>query len=121
METKKWVVDPSHSEINFKVKHLMISTVTGSIDVFDVTVDSNDVNFENAQISFEADMSTLNTRNEQRDNHLRSADFFDAGKYPTMSFKSTSVKLDAGNKYKVTGDLTIRGITKSIEFTADFG
>src|SRR5688572_12809386 len=121
METTKWVLDPSHSEINFKVKHLMISTVTGSIDKFNVEVVSPGADFTDADIRFEADMSTINTHNEQRDGHLKSTDFFDVEKFPLMNFISSSLTKKNDGTYVMKGNLTIRGITKPIEINVDFG
>jgi len=121
METTKWVLDPSHSEINFKVKHLMISTVTGSIDKFNVEVVSPGADFTDADIRFEADMSTINTHNEQRDGHLKSTDFFDVEKFPLMNFISSSLTKKNDGTYVMKGNLTIRGITKPIELDAEYG
>src|SRR6478735_6246557 len=90
MTNTNWVSDPSHSEIHFKVKHLMISTVSGSFDDFSVNVNTDNENFANAQISFTANSNSVNTRSEQRDAHLKSPDFFDAENYPELKFQSTS-------------------------------
>lgn len=120
MENKHWLLDNTHSEVNFKVKHLMISTVTGSIEKFNVQVNTNGNDFNNASILFEADMSSINTNNEQRDGHLKSADFFDVEKYPNLSFRSTSMT-KKGDTYMLTGDLTIKNVTKSIEIPVEFG
>lgn len=120
METKQWALDATHSEVNFKVKHLMISTVTGSISKFNVTVETEGEDFSNAIINFEADMNSIHTNNEQRDGHLKSADFFDVEKFPTMKFESTSVSKKA-NGYLVKGNLTIKEVTQPIEWIAEFG
>lgn len=121
MSTTKWVLDPTHSEVKFKVKHLMISTVSGYIKNFSVTVDSSNDDFSNANILFEADMSSINTNNEQRDGHLKSPDFFDVEKYPTIKFKSTSFTKNANGSLILRGDLTIKDVTKSIETEVEFG
>lgn len=109
-----WKIDPTHSEITFKVKHLVISTVTGNFDRFDATVESMNEDFSDAKITFEAEIGSINTKNEQRDGHLKSADFFDAEAYPTMRFASKSVKPVSDYELEVTGDLTMRGVTKEI-------
>ena len=87
-----WKIDPTHSEVNFKVKHLVVSTVTGHFNSFDATIESANDDFSDATITFEADVNSINTKNEQRDGHLKSPDFFDAVNFPKMSFVSTSVK-----------------------------
>lgn len=115
----KWAIDPMHSEIEFKAKHLMITTVTGRFKEFSATVDSENDDFSDAQISFSADIASISTGNEQRDAHLKSDDFFAADKFPTLTFKSTSFNKD-GNDYKLTGDLTIRGITKQVTFDVEY-
>lgn len=109
-----WKIDPSHSEINFKVKHLVISTVTGHFSKFDASIETNKEDFSDAKINFEADINSIDTKNEQRDEHLKSGDFFDAEKYPKMTFVSNSVKKISDHEMKVAGALTIRGITKEI-------
>ncbi len=111
---KTWKIDPFHSEIKFKVKHLLVSTVSGSFDKFDGKIETENDNFDNAKISFEADANSINTGNEMRDNHLRSADFFDAANNPKITFVSKSFKRKSDSDYELTGDITIRGITKEI-------
>jgi len=120
MATTKWALDPTHSEINFKVKHLMISTVTGAIGKFDATLESENEDFSNAKISFTADLNSINTNNEQRDGHLKSPDFFDTEKFPQMTFISDSVSKNS-DALVVKGNLTIKGITKPIELKAELG
>jgi polyisoprenoid-binding protein YceI len=107
-------MDPTHSEINFKVKHLVVSTVTGHFDRFEATIESQEEDFSDAKIAFEADVNSINTKNEQRDGHLKSPDFFDSATYPKMSFVSTSVKKTSDYELLVTGNLTMRGIRKEI-------
>jgi len=109
-----WKIDPTHSEVNFKVKHLVVSTVTGHFNSFDATIESANDDFSDATITFEADVNSINTKNEQRDGHLKSPDFFDAVNFPKMSFVSTSVKKTSDFELKVTGNLTLRGVTKEI-------
>lgn len=117
----QWKIDPSHSEVSFKVKHLVISTVTGHFGRFDAVIESNetgesaDDDFADARITFEADIDSISTKNEQRDGHLKSADFFDAANHPKMSFVSTSVKKLSDHELRVTGGLTLRGVTKPVE------
>ncbi len=116
-----WKIDPFHSEIQFKARHLVISTVTGEFTKFDATAEVEGDDFETADITFEADVNSITTRVDQRDNHLKSDDFFAADQYPKITFKSTSVKKTGENTYKLTGDLTIRGNTKSIELDVEHG
>lgn len=120
MATTKWILDPTHSELQFKVKHLMITTVTGSLKSFSATLSSNEDNFTNAEISFDGDLNSIDTGNTDRDNHLKSADFFNAAEFNSMSFKSQSVEQD-GNDLTVKGDLTIKGITKPVTLAIEFG
>jgi polyisoprenoid-binding protein YceI len=116
MATTKWVLDPMHSEIHFKIKHLVISTVTGSFKTFEGTATTDGDSFEGAQVDFSLDVDSLDTNQGQRDGHLKSAEFFDAEKYPKISFKSTSFTGD-----KLTGDLTIKDITKPVTLDVEFG
>jgi polyisoprenoid-binding protein YceI len=111
---RTWKIDPTHSEINFKVKHLVVSTVTGHFSKFDAAIETSKEDFSDAKINFEADINSISTKNEQRDNHLKSADFFDGANHPNMTFISTSVKKVSDYELKVTGNLKIRGITKEI-------
>src|SRR6187431_1475290 len=90
MATTKWAIDPTHSEIGFKVKHMMFTNVSGKFGTYDATITTEDDNFENASIEFTADINSINTNNTDRDNHLKSGDFFDAEAYPKLNFKSTS-------------------------------
>lgn len=120
MATTQWALDPTHSELQFKVKHLMITTVTGSIKSFSAELTSEGEDFTNANINFSGEISSLDTGNTDRDNHLKSADFFDAETHPTMNFVSTAVEKD-GDDYIIKGDLTIKGETKSVKLTAEFG
>ncbi|MBL8017070.1 MAG: YceI family protein, partial [Ignavibacteria bacterium] len=116
---KTWKIDPAHSEIKFKVKHLLVSTVTGSFGKFDAEIKSDGDNFENASITFEAETSSINTNNAQRDGHLQSADFFDAENFPKMTFVSRSFKKVSENHYELIGDMTIRGITKEVKLNVE--
>jgi polyisoprenoid-binding protein YceI len=115
-----WKIDPAHSEINFRVKHLVVSTVRGHFDKFNATIETNNEDFSDAKIWFEADIKSINTNNEQRDTHLKSVDFFDAEKHPKMSFKSTSVKKLSESEMEVKGHLTLRGVKKEITLNVNF-
>ena len=117
----KWVIDPMHSEVQFKVKHLMISTVTGSFGKFSGTVTTQSADFENAEIQFSLDVNSISTNQEMRDNHLKGEDFFQAEKYPTIDFKSTSFKKTIDTSYALVGNLTMKGITKEVELNVGFG
>jgi polyisoprenoid-binding protein YceI len=116
-----WTIDVPHSKISFSVAHMVISETEGRFTKFDAKVTSNNADFTDATVEFSADVNSIDTDNAQRDGHLKSPDFFDAAKYPTLTFKSTSFKKVDGNKYKVTGDLTIKGVTKSVELDATYG
>lgn len=117
--TTNWAIDPSHSEIQFKVKHMVITTVTGSFTEFNGSAESAD-DFENASISFEANVHSINTNSEQRDGHLKSADFFEADKYPKLTFASTKFTNTGDDKFDLVGDLTIKGITKSVRLAVEY-
>lgn len=122
MATKNWVIDPSHSEIQFKVKHLMITNITGSFNLFEVNVQTEDEDFMKAAVSFTADVNSITTGNEQRDSHLKSADFFDAARFPELKFKATKFEsVDDDGSFELYGDLTIRDITKNIKLDVEFG
>lgn len=116
-----WKIDPAHSEIQFKVKHLVISTVTGSFNSFDAEVETEGEDFETAEIHFEADVDSISTNNEDRDAHLKSDDFFNAEEHPKLTFDSTSLEKTGEDTYKLTGDLTIRGNTKTVELDVEYG
>ncbi|MDR8390045.1 YceI family protein [Aliifodinibius sp. S!AR15-10] len=116
-----WKIDPTHSEVQFKVKHLVISTVTGSFGSYDGTIEADGDNFENAKATFTADIDSITTNNEDRDQHLKSDDFFNADEYPQLKFESTNFEKVGDGKYKVTGDMTIRDITKQIELEVVHG
>ena len=117
--TTKWAIDPSHSEIQFKVKHLMISTVTGSFKEFGAEVELEGDDLNNAQVSFWANTASIFTNDEKRDGHLRSGDFFESEKFPKLSFKSTHIE-GSGNNWKVTGDLTIKDVTKPVTLNVEW-
>lgn len=110
-----WKIDTDHSEIAFKVKHMMISTVTGYFENFEASIDSENENFNDAKIKFSAKTDSINTKNEDRDTHLKSDDFFNSEKFPELSFVSKSFDGE-----KLVGDMTIRDITKEITLDIDF-
>ncbi len=112
--TYTWMNDDAHSQVQFTVTHLGIADVTGTFNDFDAKITTSKADFSDASFEFTAKVGSIDTRVEMRDNHLKSADFFDAAKYATIDFKSTAVKKAGKNKYKVTGDLTLHGITKNI-------
>ncbi len=124
METKtitKWSIDPTHSEIIFKAKHLVISSVSGRFNEFDGGVETEGDDFENAQAEFSAKVNSITTGNPDRDNHLKSDDFFNAEKFPEIKFKSTSIKKISKEQYEMKGDLTIRDVTKPIALEVLYG
>jgi polyisoprenoid-binding protein YceI len=116
-----WNLDPTHSEIRFKAKHMVISTVTGHFNAFNAHVEVEGDDFESASIAFTADVKSLVTGQEQRDQHLLSDDFFNAETYPQLAFKSTSLKKLSDTEYSLTGDLTIRDVTKSVTLDVEYG
>jgi polyisoprenoid-binding protein YceI len=121
MTTTKWGVDPVHTDITFKVKHLMITTVTGRFNQYTVDVETEGDDFSNAKkIEFTADINSIDTGNEQRNAHLRSADFFNVDKNPQLKFVGTKYEAN-GDEGKLYGDLTIGGITKPITLDVEFG
>jgi polyisoprenoid-binding protein YceI len=122
MATTKWVLDPTHSEVEFKVKHMMISTVTGTFSKFEAAVETEGEEFTTAKATFIIDVDSISTKNEQRDGHLKSVDFFDTTNFPQIKFVATKYEnVDSDGSYEVYGDLTIRGITKNVKFDAEFG
>lgn len=112
----KWKLDPSHSEVNFKVKHMMIAHSSGQITKFDVTANSDDDQFANPNGTFTAEVASIKTGDDQRDGHLQSADFFNAAEFPTITFVTNKIENE-----KIHGDLTIKGITKPVVLDFDFG
>ena len=115
-----WNIDPSHSEVTFSVKHMMISKVTGSFNVFSGSLEIDENNLDNSWVKAEATTSSINTRDERRDGHLRSPDFFDADQYPVISFASKKIEKKGDNEYNVLGDLTMHGVTKEVVLDADY-
>ena len=119
MKTTKWSIDPAHSEITFKVKHLMISNVKGEFKTFQANIDGED--FTTSTISANIDTTSIATNNNDRDTHLKSPDFFEVEKYPEITFVSTSIKKVDDDEFKLVGDLTIKGTSKEITLDVEFG
>jgi len=117
--TTTWKIDPAHSAAEFKVKHMMISNVKGSFPGLEGVLVENPVDPATSAIQATVDVSTLTTGDPQRDGHLKSADFFEVEKFPTMTFKSTSVKPKGEGEYSVTGDLTLHGVTRPVTFAVE--
>lgn len=120
MATTNWDFDPTHSELGFKIKHLMITNVSGSFKKFDVKVETEDEDFSTARIVANADMSSIYTNNEQRDAHLRNSDFFEVEKYPELIFKSTRVEIVDAETFQLYGDLTMKGVTKPVKLNVEY-
>lgn len=116
--SKGWSIDPAHSSVMFSVKHLVISDVTGKFKDFAIDFSATKDDFSDAMVSAKIMVPSISTDNEKRDTHLKSDDFFNAEKYPEITFKSTKFERVGSNQYKITGDLTIRGITKKVTFDA---
>lgn len=121
MATTKWVIDPSHSEIQFKVKHLMISTVTGQFTKFDASFVTEEEDITKAKVDFSADINSISTNNEQRDAHLRTADFFDAENHPQLTFAADKIEQLNDEAFKVFGTLTMRGVSNPVVLDAELG
>lgn len=115
-EEKKWNLDRSHSNVKFTVTHMVVSEVDGSFGRFNGSMETNGDDLSTAKVKFTVEVASINTHNENRDNHLRNDDFFNAEKYPEMKFESTSMKKTGDNKYQLTGNLTIRDVTKPVTF-----
>jgi polyisoprenoid-binding protein YceI len=120
MSKIKWSIDPAHSEIHFKAKHLMITTVTGKFGNFEATVETDGDDFNTARIHFSAKVDSISTGQEMRDNHLKSDDFFNAAQFPEIKFDSTQLKRVSGDNFKLEGNLTIRDITRVVELDVEF-
>lgn len=120
MGLSKWKVDGAHSEVGFSVKHMMVSKVKGTFDQFTAEIEANPTDLTTASIQFTIDVASINTRNNDRDNHLRSADFFDVEQYPNLTFTSTKIEKTDEDEYKVTGDVSLHGVTKQETFNVTF-
>lgn len=117
----RWAIDPTHSEVHFKVRHLVISTVTGSFTKFEGHVDTSADDFSDAEVEFSADTASINTNHDDRDGHLKSPDFFDAFKYPKLTFSSKGFSRKGENSFVMKGDLTIKGVTREISLDVEMG
>jgi polyisoprenoid-binding protein YceI len=121
MATKNWALDPAHSEILFKVKHLVISTVSGSFGEFSGSATTPEDTFEGGEISISINAASIDTNNGQRDGHLRSADFFDTENHPEITIKTTAIEQVSDDEYSITADFTMRGVTKQVTFKGEYG
>lgn len=120
MANQNWVVDPAHSTVEFTVKHMMVSKVRGTFDSFEAKVEADAHDLTSANIEFTIDIESINTRNKDRDAHLKGSDLFDVETHPKMTFKSTSISKTDDDEYDLTGDLTLKGITKPVTFKVTF-
>ena len=121
MATTNWQLDPAHSEVTFRVRHLVIATVSGQFDKFSSQVSTEGDNFTTAGIEFNVETASVNTGVEARDNHLRSDDFFNSEKFPLLTFKSTGMKHLSGEQYQLDGALTVRDVVKPITLQVEYG
>lgn len=121
MATTNWALEASHSEVQFKVRHMMISNVTGHFNKFDATVVTEGDDVTTANVQFSADVNSVSTNNEQRDGHLKSADFFDAGSHPQITFTGSGMEKASDDTYKMHGQLTMRGVTHPVTLNVEFG
>ncbi len=115
-----WNIDPVHSQVTFSLKHMMVSTVRGYFKVFGGKLEIDEANPQNSWVEAEADTASVDTREPNRDNHLRSADFFNAEQYPAISFKSRQIEPTSNGEYRVLGDLTLHGVTREVLFNAEY-
>jgi len=120
MTKTNWVLDPTHSELGFKIRHLMISNVSGSFKNFKIDVKTENEDFSTAKILATVDMDSIDTKNQQRDEHLRNSDFFETDKYPELIFKSTKIEKAEEDTFILHGDLTMKGITKPVKLNLEF-
>jgi len=120
MSKQIWNIDGAHSEIGFKVRHMMITNVNGIFNTYTATMAADATDFSDAEISFEADIDSVNTRNEQRDGHLKSPEFFDVEKFPKLNFKSTSFTKTGDGQYAMKGMFNMHGVEKEISMNVEF-
>jgi polyisoprenoid-binding protein YceI len=120
-QSTKWTVDKGHSNVKFTVTHMTVSEVEGSFKIFDGTVEHTKADFSDAKVNFTVDVNSVFTDNERRDGHLKGDDFFNAAQFPAMKFVSTSMKPLGNNKYQLSGNLTIRDVTKPVVFDVTYG
>ncbi len=121
MAKTTWVLDPTHSELQFKVRHLMVSNVTGHFKSFNATVDTDGDDFTTAKVHLTADVDSISTNNEQRDGHLKTADFFDHATHPQLTFEGTKLEQTSDEQFKLHGILTMRGVSKEVTLAVEFG
>ncbi|TDX01639.1 YceI family protein [Dinghuibacter silviterrae] len=121
MAITKWTVDPMHSQVEFKVRHLMITNVTGTFQHFDGTIETEGEDFTQGKVTFSVKVDSIDTASDQRDGHLKSDDFFSADKFPEIKFVSTGFKHKGGENYDLTGNLTIRDLTKPVTLAVEYG
>ncbi|MFK9092851.1 YceI family protein [Bacillus salipaludis] len=120
MTKTKWALDPAHSSVDFSVRHMMIANVKGTFNSFNATIEADPADLTTANIEFSIETASVDTRNKDRDGHLVSADFFDVENHPNLTFKATSIEKTDEGEYNVTGDLTLRGVTKQETFAVIF-
>ena len=121
MSKSNWAIDHSHSGVNFTVRHMMFAKVKGQFNAFDAVIEADPQDLTTASISFSIDTASVDTNNGDRDAHLRSADFFEVENHPKITFTATKIEKVGENEYKVTGDTTLRGVTRSETFDVEFG
>jgi polyisoprenoid-binding protein YceI len=122
MAATTWVLDPTHSLVQFKVRHMMIANTTGTFTKYTVSAETEGEDFNTAKVSFTAETDSVDTGNPQRDEHLKSADFFDSAKFPELKFVATKYEnVDNDGSYELYGDITIHGVTKAVKFDVEFG
>lgn len=120
MKTTKWLLDPAHSELTFKIKHLMISNVSGAFKNFSAKATTEGTDFSKANINLTAEMNSISTNNEQRDAHLRNSDFFEVEKFPQLKFTSTRIEQTDDESFNLYGNLTMKDVTKPVKLTMEF-
>ncbi len=121
MATSKWVLEPAHSELQFKIRHLMISNVSGSFNKFDGSVETEGDDLTTAKVNFTIDADSISTNNEQRDGHLKSGDFFDVATHPSITFEGAGMQKVGDEDYKMNGNLTMHGVTHPVALNVEFG
>jgi polyisoprenoid-binding protein YceI len=121
MTTTKWDLDPTHSELQFKVRHLLVSNVTGHFKNFTASVETQGDDFTTAKVHLTAEVASISTNNEQRDGHLNTADFFDSVNHPQMTFEGDKLEKSGLDEYKLHGTLTMRGVSKPVTLNVEFG
>jgi polyisoprenoid-binding protein YceI len=120
MSQAKWAIDSTHSSIDFSIRHMMIAKVKGTFHTFEADIEANPADLTTAKIKFSVELTSIDTRNTDRDNHLRSADFFDVENMPKMTFEAKQITSTGGEEYEVVGDLTLHGVTRSEKFAVTF-